>query len=878
MAILLRRSPPFGSRTAFHALERRLLLAGERPDVSWADGGFLSLESESVQFVSAPPGGKVLAVGEARDHTSIFLMRMNADGTPDETFGSRGHGPLLPMTFVDVHAAAAQADGKIVVTGGDNTQIFLARFNADGTPDATFGTGGVFSRAANPDQMPFLIDGSQPANPIGGMVVQPDGRIVAVGRAEVEVQDGRTHVPALVRVNANGTLDTSFADGGQALPPIDMGNTVALALDGDGRILLTGTINSGEGTAFVARLNGDGSTDPTFGGGDGLALPDLPYDTDIFNDVLVTTNGRILIGGASFPRISQLQPQRWGEPMVLALNGDGTTDTTFAGGDGLFIGRRMLQPVGQGIDFAETITALTVDANGRILAPAAGSGHLVVYRLTPEGDADATFAPEGRLEAAGVLNATFASIQSDGRILVSGSGTGGIGRIARLTEPQPVELGTNGTLYVRGTDGTDSVTIERIGADVHVTRNGEVSTFSADDVTGVDVDTGIGGDRVNVLVGLDCVIRPGPGNDSIVTSTGNDRIIEDSAGSGRDTIRSNDGNDSIDAGDGDDRVVAGSGSMTIQGGSGDDAITAGAGRMTILGGTGNDTIDTGPSDHSDIFGNSGNDVINTMGPVRVIAGEEEGNVESDDDVVFVDGGAAFILAGEGDNQITVVSAREARIGGSPGNDLIITGSGDDRIGPVGGNDTIFSNGGDDLIQYLGDSDQVDTGSGDDLVLTAGFGPAADDTIHTAGGNDVIVIPGGGEVRAGTGNDLVDARPLPGAETLTGLPVTIFGHGGNDSIEGSSRNDRLYGGEGDDTIHGNAGADRLYGGGGNDVLEGGGGRDVVFGHAGNDSLFGGNDDDTLFADDEEIDLLHGGRGADVGFADAIDLTLQIETHG
>jgi len=158
----------------------------------------------------------------------------------------------------EANAVLVQPDGKLVVGGGRGAnfgqpgQTVLARFNADGSRDMTFGTQGLeftdFSAFCG-----FI-------RTIRALALQPDGKIVAA----VLCQDNPTGDRFLVaRFNANGSLDTSFGAGDGVATPLEGGVSVALALQAGGKIVAAG---STESTFAVVRLNPGGTLDTTFSG------------------------------------------------------------------------------------------------------------------------------------------------------------------------------------------------------------------------------------------------------------------------------------------------------------------------------------------------------------------------------------------------------------------------------------------------------------------------------------------------------------------------------------------------------------------------------------------------------------------------------------
>jgi len=167
-------------------------------DTSFGGGGKTSVPDHRLEDgLSVQSDGKIVIAGSVNvgvfpSRSSHFgVMRFNANGSPDNGFGTAG---LVTLAFTALNdfgrAIALQADGKIVVTGqssnGSNPDFGIARFNPDGTPDSSFGTGGKlgfsFFNAG---------DGAE------GVVIQPDGRIVVGGFVTSGTQFGY----GLARVN-----------------------------------------------------------------------------------------------------------------------------------------------------------------------------------------------------------------------------------------------------------------------------------------------------------------------------------------------------------------------------------------------------------------------------------------------------------------------------------------------------------------------------------------------------------------------------------------------------------------------------------------------------------------------------------------------------
>ena len=134
----------------------------------WANG--LAIQSD----------GKILTAGVAYDATGNWdfaLARYNSDGTLDATFGLDGKVTTeLGGRFDEAYALALQPDGKIVAAGVARRDFAFARYNPDGTLDASFGIGGTVT-----------IDFSGSSDVASAIAIQSDGRIVAAGTTNLDV-------------------------------------------------------------------------------------------------------------------------------------------------------------------------------------------------------------------------------------------------------------------------------------------------------------------------------------------------------------------------------------------------------------------------------------------------------------------------------------------------------------------------------------------------------------------------------------------------------------------------------------------------------------------------------------------------------------------
>ena len=443
-------------------------------DTSFSGDGKQLTSGLSATDVALQPDGKIVAVGGG-----FSLARYNSDGSLDRSFSGDGK-QTTPFALSSEAAVALQPDGKIVVVGGTGGEgsfkdFALARYNPDGSLDTsfsgdgktaiTFGCGGARDVALQGDgkivtvggtcgqrefkdfglarfnadgslDTTFSHDGLQNTNiedvdAATGVVIQGDGKIVAVGHADILSVDFPDVAVsgdfALARYNTDGSLDTTFSDNGKQTTDffgVRFDAAAAVALQGDGRIVAVGKAHRGGGTDFgLARYNPDGSLDPGFSG-DGKQTTFFGGIGDHANGVAVQADGKIVAvghaGGYS---------DAPGDFALARYNTDGSLDTSFSG-DGR-----------QTTDFGGTDEAqdVALQDDGKIVVvgqggPGPGVGgiagaNFAIARYDPDGSLDASFAGDGMemtyVGDMGVANAVV--LQPDGKILAVGQGGGVFG-------------------------------------------------------------------------------------------------------------------------------------------------------------------------------------------------------------------------------------------------------------------------------------------------------------------------------------------------------------------------------------------------------------------------------------------------------------------
>jgi uncharacterized delta-60 repeat protein len=190
-------------------------------DTTFGAGGIVGISYHTGDGIAVQPDGKILAGVE-----NIYLLRMNRDGSPDPTFGDGGLA-VEDLSYVSgTHSILIQPDGRIVTLTDS-----ITRFNWNGTLDRTFGQG---STVFNPPSMTFKFG-----------ALQTNGQIV-----QATTTNGMFD---LLRYDPDGTIDTSFGSNGRVLTtfdPTSMASLAGIVIQPDGKIVAAGTVTSGTATDF----------------------------------------------------------------------------------------------------------------------------------------------------------------------------------------------------------------------------------------------------------------------------------------------------------------------------------------------------------------------------------------------------------------------------------------------------------------------------------------------------------------------------------------------------------------------------------------------------------------------------------------------------
>jgi uncharacterized delta-60 repeat protein len=383
------------ARALIESLETRRLLSAGDLDITFGDGGHvLNLPKVDargdINDTAVQADNRIVASFVPVDQKAFGVRRYFNNGTLDTSFGDSGTALItLPgggefQSSLNM-AVAVQSDGKILVGGRSSDQFALVRLTSSGKLDTTF----------NGDGIAMTDFGNGPSGGIRDLVVQPDGKIVAVGSSN--------GVIAMARYTTSGNLDTTFDGDGKVLTNLS-GNGErknAVALQSDGKIITAGAGSPDGLKLTVSRYTTTGALDTTFDG-DGTRV--TSFGGELLN-VLIQPDGKILANSAG---------------SVLRLNSNGSSDNSF-GSNGAF-------SVPSFSGGADSLVGLGLRSDGKIVLGGTQKyfevnfPQGVLLRLNSNGTLDGSFGTGGT-KLFQIYQPTFVDsfqMLSDGRYFVGG--------------------------------------------------------------------------------------------------------------------------------------------------------------------------------------------------------------------------------------------------------------------------------------------------------------------------------------------------------------------------------------------------------------------------------------------------------------------------
>ena len=393
-----------------------------------------------------------LALGLVALSASLTTSNVRAaDGAVDTTFGSSGSRTVNLGASDLAYGGYLQSDGKMIVVGGARpgaTEDFgVARFNSDGSVDTGFGTSGVYT-------LDVTAGRTDRATGVG---VQSSGKIIVGGYTRSVTQSDNF---TLIRLTATGALDTTFGTSGIFTLDFNGASDRAFCMKvlADDKILLAGWANNGSGDLdyAVIRVSADGALDTTFGTS-GKAVVNVGNVQDTANSITTDSQGRIILSGISASSGGNYNYT------VLRFTANGALDTTFDG-DGIvasnFSGSTNDNFLGVAVDASDKIIAVGYSSgtNSASIARFTTSGALdstfntTGYRLVDvAGNTDQFLAVR---------------VQSDGKIVAGGTyvnGSTSDSVIARFTTAGALDSTFGSSGITTASFGANSDSIVALG-------------------------------------------------------------------------------------------------------------------------------------------------------------------------------------------------------------------------------------------------------------------------------------------------------------------------------------------------------------------------------------------------------------------------------
>ena len=365
----------------------------------------------------------------------VFDNSFSQDGSLTMSLGSSGGYPKSLLV---------QPDGRIVIVGsttpaGQHRTISIVRLNEDGTLDTDFSFDGKVE--INTMSLNLVEWYDEPV----GTALQPDGKLVVVGQAGTDFYKDYL----VLRINANGSIDEDFGDGGWTTTDVDGQNNLAMGMSllPDGKILVLGEGGFSDGRHVLLRYDQAGDLDSTFGVG-GIAMsPPAAFMREAYA-MTVDENGMIIVAA------SEMTSDVSAYYLTLyRYTPEGVLDTSFDD-DGLWICPRPSE------DIVRT-KSLWIDDNGMYCsAGLADNDSLMTLRAEPSGSLDPTYgnAGVGMFRPEYFIAGSALQDLDGGMIVVGRVGNLSDAALMRLTADGELDLdfGVNGVAVQNPVGSTDS--------------------------------------------------------------------------------------------------------------------------------------------------------------------------------------------------------------------------------------------------------------------------------------------------------------------------------------------------------------------------------------------------------------------------------------
>jgi serralysin len=758
----------------------------------------------------------------------FYIFRYNPDGSLDKSFSGDGKTTTHLGTYDYAHAVTVQADKKILVAGTSDNDFAVVRYNTNGSLDTGFSGDGKVTTTLGK-----TVDGSGNPDKDSGnaLAVQADGKILVAGSSNGNF--------AVVRYNTNGTLDTGFSGDGKVVTNLGSAEDTADAVivQSNGNILVSGASN---GALALVRYNANGSLDSSFSG-DGKLTTDL-HTYYRPHTVTLQADGKLLLAGINSKGAFTLERYTSNGTLDVSFSGDGkvitkeSVDNITVQVDGKILissnGKWDYNAVtGYQEKIANNITRYNTD--GSIDQSFGQTDSLSVYQQ----NAAAVVLNNGaqifdaELNARGNYNGSSVSLVRHGGINSQDvfSGTGKLGFIGDKAVLSGLVIGT-----VNNGVGKLTLTFNKNADPAHVNQALSLLAYKNTDqhpvseiVTIVwtfkDGNTGTQGTGGTLATtgSTDVFLNP-PELHKLTTIHYTNTTLVDSFQTISGKLVLNQASHAALAYDLKSE-------HSVKGEYSDENAST----VTIANTYGTLTLNKTTGAYSFVP-----DYSALEGVTEKITLDFKLSVLYDshlfDSKTLTINITPVGKMGTAVNDTLVGSSGRDYLNGQAGDDKLAGKAGDDILRGGDGKDSLYGNAGNDNLNGGNGNDILYGNEGNDFLSSDYGDEVGDDTLYGGNGNDTL--------RGGDGKDTLYGND--GNDTLTGGysydDDTLVGGNGNDKLSGGDGSDTLSGGDGNDILNGDGGTDILSGGNGNDTLKGGNGDDSTH----NDMLTGGLGKDTF----------------------------------
>ena len=315
-----------------------------------------------ISSIQPTSDGAYVVVGETDTNgTDVYVAKLNSSGSLNTSFGSGGTIAIGDSAYQTAYSVQSTSDGGYVVAGETDINggdVYVAKITSSGSLDTGFGAGGIITIGGSGSQQGISIETTS------------DGGYIVVGTTTSNNGD-----MYIVKLNANGSMDTGFGTGG-IVTIGDAGSQSAYSVQvtADGGYIVAGTTSTNAGDIYIVKLNADGSLNTSFGTGGEVVVGDS--DGQSVSSIQIATSGGYIIAGTTSTNA--------GDMYIVKLNANGSMDAGFGTGGIVTIGdagSQAAQSV-QNTTGSGYIVGGFTDANG---------GDMYIVKLNTNGSLDTSF-------------------------------------------------------------------------------------------------------------------------------------------------------------------------------------------------------------------------------------------------------------------------------------------------------------------------------------------------------------------------------------------------------------------------------------------------------------------------------------------------------